>query len=157
MPVRQAHRLLRMSGSATPAPTKKEAAPALLRTPLLLPPRKISGDLGGLQILRVAQHVAAAPDRLDIIVAAAGEGELLAELADEDVDDLQLRLVHAAVEVVEELFLGERRALAEREQLQHRIFLAGQMHPGAVDLDRLGVEDHGELAGADDRLRMALR
>src|SRR5690606_24746124 len=59
----------------------------------------------------VAQHVAAAPDRLDIVLAPGGFGELFPQLADEDVDDLQLRLVHAAVEVVEEHLLGERRAL----------------------------------------------
>ena len=31
------------------------------------------------------------------------------------------------------------------------------MDPAAVDFDRLGVEVDGDLAGADDRLRMALR
>src|SRR3546814_6310565 len=48
----------------------------------------------------IAQHIAAAPYGLDIIVAATGEGKLLAKLANEDVDDLQLRLVHAAIEMV---------------------------------------------------------
>src|SRR5437879_5893991 len=45
---------------------------------------------------RFAQHIAAAPDRFDIILAAGSVGELLAQLADEDVDDLELGLVHAA-------------------------------------------------------------
>src|SRR5919107_4662478 len=58
---------------------------------------------------RLAQHVAAAPDRLDVVLALAGVGELLAQLADEDVDDLQLGLVHAAVEMVEEHLLRQRR------------------------------------------------
>src|SRR3546814_4825570 len=49
-----------------------------------------------------AQHVAAAPDGLDVIVAVARHAQLLAELADEDVDDLEFGLVHPAVEVVEE-------------------------------------------------------
>jgi hypothetical protein len=49
--------------------------------------------------------------------------------------------------MVEEHFLGQRRALAQREQLQHLIFLAGQMHAAAVDLDRLGVEIDGQIAG----------
>src|SRR5262245_32926909 len=70
-------------------------------------------------LVRLAQHVAAAPHGLDEVAAFGGVGEFLAELADEDVDDLQLRLVHAAIEVVEEHFLGEGRAFAEREQLQH--------------------------------------
>jgi hypothetical protein len=56
----------------------------------------------------------------------------LAQLADEDVDDLQLGLVHAAIEVVQEHFLGQRRALAEREQLQHLVFLAGQVDAVAI-------------------------
>jgi hypothetical protein len=46
---------------------------------------------------RIAQHIAAAPDRLDVVVAAGGLGQLLAQLADEHVDDLELGLVHAAV------------------------------------------------------------
>src|SRR3546814_6145423 len=74
-----------------------------------------------------AQHVAAAPDGLDVIVAVARHAQLLAELADEDVDDLEFGLVHPAVEVVEEHFLGERGALAQAQQLEHRIFLARQM------------------------------
>src|SRR6185437_6265390 len=107
-------------------------------------------------LVGIAQHVAAAPDGLDVIGAAASKRKLLAELADEYVDDLELGLVHPAIKMIEEPFLGEGRALAERQQLQHRIFLAGQMHSGAVDLDRFGVEVHCELAGADNRLRMAL-
>src|SRR6185503_2323386 len=67
--------------------------------------------------VRIAKHIAAAPDGLDIIGSAAGEGELLAKLADEHVDDLEFRLVHAAIEMVEEHFLGQCRALAEREEL----------------------------------------
>jgi hypothetical protein len=52
--------------------------------------------------LGLAQHVAAAPHGLDVILAVRSVGELLAQFADENVDNLQLRLVHAAVEVVEE-------------------------------------------------------
>jgi len=45
--------------------------------------------------------------------------------------------------MVEEHFLGQGGSLAEREQLQHLVFLARQMHALAADLDRLGVEiDH---------------
>src|SRR3546814_6257705 len=56
---------------------------------------------------------------------------------------------HAAIKVVEEHFLGERGALAKRKQLQHGIFLAGQMNARAIHFHRLGVEIDGELAGAD--------
>src|SRR3546814_10867297 len=58
-------------------------------------PRSGVGDvtsrLGAVGADRVAQHVAAAPHGLDVVVAAGRGGQLLAELADEDVDDLQLR------------------------------------------------------------------
>src|SRR5690606_29256007 len=68
-----------------------------------------SGRFGFLA--RIAQHIAAAPDRLDVVLAAAGAGKLLAQLADEHVDDLQFRFVHPAIEMVEEHFLGQRGAL----------------------------------------------
>src|SRR5580693_1772503 len=106
--------------------------------------------------MRLAQHVAAAPYGLDEVAAFGGVGELLAQLADEDVDDLQFRLVHAAIEMIEEHFLGEGRALAQREQLQHLVFFARQMHALAADLDRLGVEIDHEIAGLDHRLGVAL-
>jgi hypothetical protein len=104
---------------------------------------------------RLAQHVAAAPDGFDV-VAVRGMGELPAQLAHENVDDLHFRLVYTAVEVVEEHLLGQRHALAQREQLQHLIFLAGQMHARAVDLDRLGVEVDDEITSLDEGLSMAL-
>src|SRR5271166_7104956 len=60
---------------------------------------------------RIAQHMAAAPKRLHEILAVRCVGELLAQLADENVDDLAFGLIHPAVEMVEEHFLGQRRAL----------------------------------------------
>src|SRR5258707_9076329 len=107
--------------------------------------------------MRLAQHVAAAPDGLDEVAPFRGVGELLAQLADEDVDDLQLRLVHAAIEVVEEHFLGERGALAQAEQLENAIFLAGEMERLALDLDHAAIEIDQELAGAYHGFRMTLR
>src|SRR5262245_4004937 len=56
----------------------------------------------------LAQDIAAAPNRLDVVLAVRGVGELLAQLADEHVDNLELRLVHAAIEMIEEHLLGER-------------------------------------------------
>ncbi|MNY07295.1 hypothetical protein D3C86_1400940 [compost metagenome] len=90
------------------------------------------------------------------MLAVRRRRQLLAQLADEDVDDLQFGLVHAAVQVVQEHFLGQGRALAEREQLQHLVFLAGQVHAVTIDLDRLGVQVHGDLAGVDDGLGVTL-
>src|SRR6185312_7589052 len=66
----------------------------------------------------IAQHIAAAPDRLDIVLALGRRRQLLAQLADEHVDDLELGLVHPAIEVVEEHLLGEGRALAQGEELE---------------------------------------
>src|SRR6516225_10771537 len=109
-----------------------------------------------IQIVWLAQHIATAPDGLDEIAAFGSVGELLAQLADEDVDDLQFRFVHATIEVVEEHFLGQRGALAERKQLQHLVFLACQMDALATDLDRLGIEVDHEIAGLDHRLGVAL-
>src|SRR3954447_2036705 len=108
-----------------------------------------SGGDALFHLVRLAQHIAAAPHCFDEIASFGGVGELLAQLADEDVDDLQFRLVHAAIEVIEEHFLGQRRALAQREQLEHLVFLARQMHPLTTDLDGLGVEIDYEIAGLD--------
>ena len=58
--------------------------------------------------------------------------------------------------MIEEHLLGERGALAQREQLEHLIFFAGEVHALAADFDRLGVEVDDEVAGVDDRLRVAL-
>ena len=57
--------------------------------------------------------------------------------------------------MIEEHFLGERRPLAQGKQLEHLVFLAGQMHARAVHFHGLGVEIDHEIAGLDDRLGMA--
>src|SRR5262249_43267077 len=101
-------------------------------------PENALGSLRCLLLRRIAQHVAAAPDRLDVMLTVRCSSELLAQLADEDVDDLELRLVHAAIEMVQEHLLGERRAFAQAQQLEHLVLLAGEMHSLPVDLDRLG-------------------
>src|SRR6185437_1198831 len=101
-------------------------------------------------------HIAAAPNRVDVIVAARRLRQLLAQLADEHVDDLELGLVHAAIEMIEEHLFGQRRAFAQAEQLENAVFLAGQIHRMALDLDGAAVEVDRELAGADERFRMAL-
>src|SRR3954471_10408824 len=100
-------------------------------------------------LIRVAQHITASPDCFDVMLAIAGDGQLFAQLANENVDNFQFRLVHAAVEVVEEHLLGQGCPLPQREQLEHLIFLAGQMHTLSVDLYRFGIEVHRKLAGGD--------
>ena len=49
------------------------------------------------------------------------------------------------------------RALSQREQFEHLIFLAREMDPGAGDLDGLLIEIDDEVTGRDDGLGMALR
>src|SRR5262245_20449723 len=134
----------------------RPARPGLSQEKALMGRSEPSGRDLGLVVGGLAQHIAAAPDSLDIVLAARRIRQLLAQLADEHVDDLQLGLVHAAIEMIEEHLLGQRRALAQRKQLEHLIFLAGQMHARAVDLHRLGVEVDDEIAGVDDGLGMAL-
>src|SRR6266566_1698196 len=60
----------------------------------------------------LAQDIAAAPYGFDEVLAVRCVGEFLAQLADEHIDDLELRLVHAAVEVVEKHLLCQRCAFA---------------------------------------------
>ena len=44
----------------------------------------------------------------------------------------------------------------KREQLEHLIFLAGQVHSRTPDLDGLLIEIDREIAGVDHRLGVAL-
>ena len=105
-------------------------------------------------LLGIAQSIAAAPDGFDVVGAAAGVAQLLAQLAYEHVDDLEFGFVHAAIEVVEEHVFGKRGALAQRQELKQRIFLAGEVDRRTVDFDSLGLEVYRQLARVDDRLRV---
>ena len=69
---------------------------------------------------------------MPIRLSAPAWRQLLPQLADEDVDDLHLGFVHAAIEVVEERLLGQDHPLAQNQQFQDRVFLAGQVHRLAV-------------------------
>src|ERR1700746_1662074 len=87
-------------GSFHPRKTKPPplaAGPSLGGASLSSQVTQLSGN-AFVHIVRFAQHVAAAPDGLDEVAAFGGVGDLLAQLADEDVDDLQFRLIHAAIE-----------------------------------------------------------
>ena len=58
---------------------------------------------------RFAQYITAPPDRFDIAFPGQGFGQLLAQLADEDIDDLEFGFVHPAVKVVEKHLLFNAR------------------------------------------------
>ena len=104
---------------------------------------------------RLADHVAASPHRADQ-VAGPGRRQLLAQLADEHVDDLHLRLVHAAIEMIEERLLGQHHPLAQHQQFEDRVFLAGQMHRLVVHRHLVAVQVEQQRADAQCRLAVPL-
>jgi len=77
--------------------------------------------------IRVAQNISSSPDRFDIIDAVSSLGEFFSQFTYEDVDNFQFRLVHSPIEVVQEHFFCQGRALAKGKQFQNAIFLASQM------------------------------
>src|SRR5665213_3991072 len=109
-----------------------------------------------LVLVRLTQHVAPTPHGFNVVFAIRRAGELLAQLANEDVDDLDLRLIHATVELGEEHSLADCCALTQTQEFQHLVFLAGQVDAGAADFYGLLVKANDEIAGLDDRLSMAL-
>jgi len=70
---------------------------------------------------------------LTALFAAGLARYLLAQLADKDINDLEVGLVHAAIEVIEELVLGNGLAVMQGKQLQHAELLAGQLDRLAID------------------------
>src|SRR5215471_18767809 len=91
--------------------------------------RNLSGGnrCGSLGLL--AQYVATPPDRFDVVRAARCTSEFFSQLADNDVDDLHLWLVHTAIEIAQEHFLGQRRSLAQRQELIKRARAALSAYP----------------------------
>jgi hypothetical protein len=69
------------------------------------------------------------------MLATGGLRQLLAQHADEDLDDLHRGLVNAAVQMVEEHFLRQRRALVQREQLEDAVFRGRQVQWLVIDRD----------------------
>ena len=83
----------------------------------------------------IAKHIAAAPNCFDIMLTASRRLQLLAEFTNEDIDDFEFRLVHATIKVIEEHFLGQRRAFTQRQQFEHLILFACQVNAGAAYLE----------------------
>src|SRR6476469_10315244 len=85
----------------------------------------------------VAKDPAALRDGLDELRAAARIPELLAELRDENVDDLGLRLVvGAAIKMLQQHRPGDDVVAREGEQLEHAIFNLGYADRLAIDPDQ---------------------
>src|ERR1043166_4341532 len=64
-------------------------------------------------VVRIAEHVTATPHCLDVVFSGGCVCKLPAQLADEHVNDLDLRFVHATVELVEKHLLGKRSPFAQ--------------------------------------------
>jgi len=112
--------------------------------------------LGACRCRRVAKHVAATPHGFDVVTAAGRVGELFAELADEDIDDLGVRLVCSVIKLVEKHILREDDAFAQTEELKNGILLASQWHRLIIDKDSLGTEIDDQRACPDLRFGRAL-
>ena len=80
--------------------------------------------------------------------------QLLAQFADEDIDDLHVGFFYPAIEMAQKGLLGERRAFAQAQQLDHRVFLGGQPDRPVVDGDDVAADIDRQPAGADCRLEM---
>src|SRR5215218_2518136 len=86
-------------------------------------------ESGGGVGLDVAQDPAALGNRLDELRPAGGRAQFLAQLGDEDVDDLRLRLVvGTAVEMLEQHRPRDDIVACEGEQLEHAIFHFGDAY-----------------------------
>ena len=84
-------------------------------------------------------------------------GELFAQLAEEYIDDLELRLVYSAIEAVKKHFLSEDGTLAQAEELEDGILRGAHVHWLVIDRDNPGFEIDGQLACPDRRFRVVLR
>jgi hypothetical protein len=91
------------------------------------------------------------------VIAARCLGELFAQLAEEYIDDLDLRLVHSVIEAVKEHFLSEDGTLAQAEEFEDGILRAGHVHWLVIDRDNPGFEIDGQLACPDPRFRALKR
>jgi len=59
--------------------------------------------------------------------------QLPAQFADEDIDNLHLRFIDPAVEMVQECILCQYIATAQDQQLENSILLAGELNVVAID------------------------
>lgn len=83
--------------------------------------------------------------------------KLFSELADKDINDLDIRLIPPAIEVVEEGFLGLGDTLAQNQQLQHGKFLARQMQDLILDGHGLAVQIKAEITHLNDGVSKTVR
>ena len=112
--------------------------------------------LGGRRCHRFVKHIAPAPYRFDVVIAARRLGELFAQLADENINDLELGLARSAIEGVEKHFPRDDGTFSPGEEFEDGVLLAGQVHRLVVDRDNSGIEIDDQLTDPDRRPGMAL-
>src|SRR5947199_624754 len=103
----------------------------------------------------VAQRVTETAHGLDVLLAAPFR-RLPAELVHKNAQ-LELGFVLIPIEVIEEHLFGQHRSLTHAQQFEERILLAGQPDWLTLDHDRAVIQVQQQFAGADRRLRQALR
>ena len=81
--------------------------------------------------------VAARPNRFDGAVRATKHHHMLAELADEDVDDLGGRFVTSTIEGFQDEVLGQRLAAVVQEQSHHVRFHTGEFNFRPVESEHV--------------------
>ena len=94
----------------------------------------------------VDHHIATAPIGFDEILDAHGL-QLLADFADEDIDDFRVRLVQPAIEMVENGFLAQDHAFPQSENFSDLILFFGQRNRFALRVDLFGI--HVDFDRAD--------
>jgi hypothetical protein len=102
----------------------------------------------------VAKHIAVAPHRLNVMASASGLSELFAQLANENVKDLELGFVDSSIELVEKVFSGHSVTFAQTEQFENGVLLTRQMDWLFVNRNDPGIQVDDELPNANRRLRM---
>ena len=123
-----------------------------------VPLRRIYLRLGAHFILGwIAKNITASPNRFDIVFALRSGCELFAKLTDKDVNDLQFRLVHATVKMVEEHFFCEGCALTKGKKFQHLVLFSSQVNTVVTDFNSFSVKIDLDVACCDDGLAVPLR
>src|SRR3990167_10301151 len=94
------------------------------------------GAFATLFATRDSEPITAATDRLDRLQFAF-RIELLAQAADEDLQHIGITIEILLVNVLGQVGLGHQLAGMQHQVLEHLVFVAGQIHAGAIDADRL--------------------
>src|SRR6516162_1627752 len=72
---------------------------------------------------RISKDIAATPYRFYVMVSASRRGDFFAQVANKDINDLELGFFFPAVEVLEKHLFGYDRTLVPAEHLEQAIFL----------------------------------